>query len=73
MKKMNQEQLEKWKQFKDTAKVIGEFEKALWLAKELSSVIPLSKTEPVINEKRKVFKWVCKNEYINVKSINKET
>lgn len=61
MKKMNQEQLEKWKQFKDTAKVIGEFEKALWLAKELSSVIPLSKTEPVIN--------FLEKEYQNYRSI----
>lgn len=61
MKKMNQEQLEKWKQFKEVSKVIGEFEKALWLAKELSSVIPLSKTEPIIN--------FLEKEYQNYRSI----
>lgn len=61
MRKMNQDQQEKWKQFKETAKVIGEFEKALWLAKELSNVIPLSKTEPIIN--------FLEKEYQNYRSI----
>lgn len=61
MRKLNKEQQEKWKQFKETAKVIGEFEKALWLAKELSNVIPLSKTEPVIN--------FLEKEYQNYRSI----
>lgn len=61
MKKLNKDQQDKWKEFKETAKVIGEFEKALWLAKELSNVIPLSKTEPVIN--------FLEKEYQNYRSI----
>lgn len=49
LKKLNKDQQEKWKEFKETVKVIGEYEKALWLANELSNVIPFDKLKSICN------------------------
>lgn len=49
LKKLNKDQQDKWKEFKETVKVIGEYEKALWLANELSNVIPFNKLKPICN------------------------
>ena len=77
LKKLNKEQLDKWNQFKEVVKVIGEYEKALWLATELSNVIPLTKTKPIIDFLEKEYKTYRsiiykENINLNIKEASKE-
>lgn len=73
LKKLNKDQQDKWKEFKETVKVIGEYEKALWLANELSNVIPFDKLKPICNfleQEYKTYRSIIYEENIDL-SITK--
>ena len=75
LKKLNKDQQDKWKEFKETVKVIGEYEKALWLANELSNVIPFNKLKPICNfleQEYKTYRSIIYEENIDL-SITKAT